>query len=199
MDNQAEKLVKQYHTCQVLGSLAPPEPMQRVEPPSGPWQDVAIYIMTTGENLLVIVDYYSRYFEVAIMNKVTTSAIVKVLNPIFARFGFPFSLKSDNGTVFVSAEFEEYLKDHGIIHYRSPPLFAPANGEVERQNRQLLKAMKASVIDGQKWQEELHKYLLMQRTTPHMSTGKTPAFLRSCKRTNLRLNHLGRTYVLTGS
>ena len=80
--------------------------MQRVEPPSGPWQDVAIDIMgpmPSGENLLVIVDYYSRYFEVAVMNKVTTSAIVKVLNPIFARFGFPFSLKSDNGTVFVSA------------------------------------------------------------------------------------------------
>ena len=41
--------------------------MKRTEPPSGPWQDVAVDLMgpiPTGENLLLVVDYYSRYYEV---------------------------------------------------------------------------------------------------------------------------------------
>lgn len=37
-----------------------PEPMKRVEPPTGPWQDKAIDLMgplPTEESLLVVVDY----------------------------------------------------------------------------------------------------------------------------------------------
>ena len=98
--------------------------------------------MPNGDHLLVVVNYYSRCSEVAIMNKTTTSAIIKVLNPMLACFEFPFSIKNDNGTVFVSTEFERNLQDSGIMHLRSPPLCAIANGEVKRQNRQLLKLCK---------------------------------------------------------
>jgi len=45
--------------------------MQTVEPPTGPWQDVAIDVLgplPSGESLLVVVDYYSRFFEVVIMH-----------------------------------------------------------------------------------------------------------------------------------
>ena len=180
LDIGAERIVRKCRSCQVLGPLAPPEPMQRAVPPSGAWQDLAVDLlgpMPTGEQLLVLVDYYSRYFEVVIMHKVTSSTIIKALNPIFARFGYPFSLKSDNAKVFVSDEFEQYLCEHGIAHVTSPSLFPQANGEIERQNRQLLKAIKASAIEGRRWQDDLFSFLLMQRTTPHASTGKTPAFL----------------------
>ena len=46
------------------GAVFAPEPMQRTEPPTGPWQDVATDLMgpmPIGENLLVVFDYYSRY------------------------------------------------------------------------------------------------------------------------------------------
>ena len=144
MDHEAERMCKSCHGCQVVGQLSPPEPMQRTELPTGPWQDIAIDLMgpwqdiaidltgpwqdiaidlmgpwqdiaidltgpwqyialdlmgplPTGESLLVVVDYYSRYFDVEIMQSTTTEKVVKALIPIFARHGYPFSLKSDNG------------------------------------------------------------------------------------------------------
>ena len=99
MDSDAERICKSCHGCQVVGQLNVPEPMKRTEPPSGPWQDVAVDLMgpmLRGESLLVVVDYYSRYYEVVIMNSTTTEKIVDALSTIFARFGFPHSLKSDN-------------------------------------------------------------------------------------------------------
>ena len=70
IDSDAEQVCKSCHGCQVLGEFRVPEPIKRVKPPNGPWQDIAIELMgplPTGESLLVVVDYYSRFYEVAIM------------------------------------------------------------------------------------------------------------------------------------
>ena len=131
----------------------------------------------SGENLLVVVDYFSRYYEVVVMRLTTTPKIVETLTGIFSRFGYPYSLKTDNGPQFVSKEFEEFLHECGIEHRRSPPLWPQANGEVERQNRTLLKTLKIAVVEGKRWTEELPKFLLAYRSTPQVSTGATPAFL----------------------
>lgn len=180
MDVDTERMCKGCHGCQVVGQFSPPEPMQRAQPPTGPWQDVAADLMgpmPSGENLLVVVDYFSRYYEVVVMRSTTTPKIVEALTGIFSRFGYPYSLKTDNGPQFVSKEFEEFLHECGIEHRRSPPLWPQANGEVERQNRTLLKTLKIAVVEGKRWTEELPKFLLAYRSTPQVSTGATPAFL----------------------
>ena len=48
---------------------------------------------------------------------------------------------------------------------------------MERQNRTLLKSLKIAEAEGKKWRDELPKFLLAHRTTPHSSTGATPAFM----------------------
>ena len=104
--------------------------MKRVKPPTVPWQDIAIDLMgplPTGESLLVFVDYYSRFYEVAIMYSTAAKRVVDVLKQIFSRYGFPFTLKSDNGPQFCCAEFEKFLSDQGIEHLTSPPLWPQAN------------------------------------------------------------------------
>ena len=110
-DHNAEQVCKSCHGCQVEGEFCATEPMQRVEPPSGPWQDVAIDVLgplPSRENLLVVVDYYSRFFEVVIMHSTTSRKMIEALTPIFTRYGYPFSLKSDNAPQFVSKEFENF-------------------------------------------------------------------------------------------
>ena len=87
--------------------------------------------LPTGESLLVVVDYYSRYYEVSVMRLTTTPKIIIALREIFSRFGNPHSLKTDNGPQFVSKEFEEFSRECGIEHRRSPALWPQANGEVE--------------------------------------------------------------------
>lgn len=152
--------------------------MKRTQMPTGPWQDVAVDLMgpmPTGENLLVVVDYYSRYYEVVVMHSTTSEKIITALNDIFARFGFPHSLKSDNGRQFVSEEFQRFLQEVNIEHRRtSPPLWPQANGEVERQNRTLLKALKVAQVEGKDWRKELPQFLLAYWSTPQATT---PAFL----------------------
>ncbi|XP_029209128.2 uncharacterized protein K02A2.6-like [Acropora millepora] len=179
-DSDAEKVCRSCPRCQVVGEFCPPEPMQRVEPPSGPWQDVAIDVLgplPSGESLLVVVDYYSRFFEVVVMRTTTSQKMIETLMPIFTWYGYPFSLKSENAPQFVSEEFKVFLTGHGIEHRKSTPLWPQANGKVERQNRTLLKSLKIADAEGKRWKEELNKFLLAYRTTPHSSTGATPAFL----------------------
>ena len=45
-----------------------------------------------------------------------------------------------------------------------------ALGEVERQNRSLLKAMRIAQATGKAWRKKLNKFLLAYRSNPHTVT-----------------------------
>ena len=46
IDSDAEQVCKSHgHGCQVVGEFQVPEPMKRVKPPTGPWQDIAIDLL----------------------------------------------------------------------------------------------------------------------------------------------------------
>jgi hypothetical protein len=180
MDRDADKKCRTCHGCQLVGRPENPEPLKRYELPQSAWQDTALDLlgpMPDGEYILAIVDYYSRFFEVDIVRTITSAKMIQCLEPIFARFGYPESLKTDNGRQLISEEFESYLCENGIEHRTSTPLWPQANGEIERQNRSMLKAMRIAHAQGENWQKELGKFLLAYRTTPHTTTGVTPAKL----------------------
>ena len=86
-------------------------------------------------------------------------------------------VQTNDWTVGEPEEFEVYLKDNNIEHRTSTPLWPQANGEVERQNRSLLKAMRVAHSEGRDWRKELQKFLLGYRSTPHTTTGVSPAKL----------------------
>ena len=179
MDSDAEQICKSCHGCQVVGEFQPPEPMKRKESPTGPWQDIAIDLMgplPTGESLFVVTDYFSRFYEVVIMRSTTSKRMVAALTELFSRYGYRFTLKSDNGPQFCCGEFKKFLSDSGIEHKTSPPLWPQANGHVERQNKTLVKTLKVAHVEGKEWGGELQKFLLAYRSTPHVSAGVTPAF-----------------------
>lgn len=180
IDRAVEKLCKSCHGCQVVSDGPVPEPMARVIPPSGPWQDCAADLlgpMPSGEYLFVIVDYYSRYFEVVVLKTVTSAVLKDRLRTIFARLGMPYSLKTDNGPQFVSSEFREYLRENNIQQRTSSPLWPQANGEIERQNRTLLKSLRVAKAEGLDWRQELTTFLMAYRSTPQTSTGASPFYL----------------------
>ena len=180
MDKEVEKFCKVCHGCQVTSGFNPPEPMSRVLPPSAPWQDCGADLLgplPTGESILVVIDYYSRFLEVAILKSTTSAKVIEALAPMFARFGFPFSLRTDNGPQFVSEEFEAYLRANGIEHRKTTPLWPQANGEVERQNRSLLKCLQIAHLEGKNWRTELLVWLMAYRSTPQTTTGTTPCYM----------------------
>ena len=72
----------------------------------------------------------------------TTEKIVSMLSKIFVTYGLPLSLRTDNGLQFVSDYFKKYLNDNGIEHWRPTFIWPQANGEIERQNRNILKRLR---------------------------------------------------------
>ena len=152
----------------------------KVPPKPGPWQDLAIDMcgpFPGGDSLLVVVDYYSRWAEVKVVKSTTTTVVIRSLKAMFSTHGIPLSITSDNGPQFVSKEYRDFLEENGISSRHVTPYWPAANGEVERHNRTLLKYIRATAAAGEKWQEEMWKFLLAYRTTPHAVTGVSPAEL----------------------
>ena len=198
IDKDAEQYVRSCHGCQLVGQATPPEPLMPTELPLGKWQDLSLDLlgpMPTGEYLLVVIDYYSRYYEVEILMSVVASQIISRLEKIFAVHGLPVTITSDNGPQFRSEEFECYLVDNGILHRKVTPQWAQANGEVERQNRSLLKSMRIAQAEGKNWRKELVHYLATYRTTPHTVTGVCPAELLFGRKIRTKMPELRETSV----
>jgi len=180
MDKAAEKFCKSCYGCQLVARADPPEPLKSTTLPEGPWQDLAIDLLgplPSGHSILVVVDYYSRYYEYAIMTSTVTEKVIDNLEEIFSRHGLPITIKSDNGPQFRSEEFREYCKQNGITHLKTTPKWPQANGEVERQNASLMKRIRIAQAEGLDWTKELRRYVTKYRCIDHATTGKSPAEL----------------------
>ncbi|XP_053381935.1 uncharacterized protein K02A2.6-like [Mercenaria mercenaria] len=93
IDQDIEKYCKSCHGCQLEGPPAPPEPLKPTELPSGPWEYLACDLLgplPTGEHLVVVIDFYSRFMEIEIVKSTTSENIATVLMKMFARHGTCF-------------------------------------------------------------------------------------------------------------
>lgn len=181
MDKEASKKCDSCEGCRLVQSTDPPEPMSRRPLPNKAWVDLAIDFLgplpDSGESILIIVDYFSRYFEFEIMTRITASDTIRRLDKIFRRLGYPHTITLDNGRQFASKEFEDYCKLKNIHLNFTTPYWPQENGQVERQNRSLLKRLRISHALHGDWKQELGNYLELYYTTPHSTTGKTPTEL----------------------
>ena len=84
-----------------------------------------------GQVLLTTIDYYSRYPEVYILKYGDTKEILTCLRHVFARNGIPATLVSDNGSVFWSVEFGEFLCFIGTKHVLASNYHPMSNGTVD--------------------------------------------------------------------
>ncbi|XP_065194911.1 uncharacterized protein K02A2.6-like [Sycon ciliatum] len=66
------------------------------------WHKVAVDLVEIeGRHLLSLVDYGSRFPELIVLPGTKSQHVVMALSTIFARFGIPLELVSDNGPQFV--------------------------------------------------------------------------------------------------
>ena len=88
-----------------------------------------------GKSYLTIIDRGSRYCLWKSLVNETAREIVGKLNQVFAEFGPPGFLLSDNGTVYRSSEFQRLMKRWDVVHEFSCAYRPQGNGISERNHR----------------------------------------------------------------
>ncbi len=66
IDRTVETYCRSCHGCQLVARPDAPEPIRPTTLPVGPWMDVGVDLLGPlpyGHSILVVVDYYSRYYE----------------------------------------------------------------------------------------------------------------------------------------
>ena len=126
---------------------------------------------------LIVVDAHSKWTEIIPTSSTTSSVTINILSTIFARFGLPEHLVSDNGAQFTSEEFATFVRSNGIKHTKTAPYHPAINGLAEHMIQTFKSAMKSSKDDKGNVYTKLARFLLAYRNSPHSWTGETPASL----------------------
>ena len=154
-----------------------------------PWQRIHVdFAEVKGQQFLIIVDSHSKWLEVFPMTTTTATAAISVLRAVFARYGLPHEVVSDNGPQFVSEEYQTFLKMNRIKLTLVPP-YHPASNDLAERHVRTFKGMYKAYGNTRSVQRRVANILFRYRNTPHSTTGKTPAelFLKRESRTFLSL------------
>ena len=185
-----EKSVRLCGQCQEVQSTPPVAPLNPWRWPTRPWARLHLDFAGPfeGRNILVVIDAHSKWVEATCTPSTSSSAVIDVLRALFARFGLPETIVTDNGTGFISQEFEEFLRKNGIHHTTSAPYHPASNGLAERAVQIVKKGLNKETSGSMS--TRLTKVLFTYRITPQSTTGSSPAELLLGRRPRTRLDLL---------
>lgn len=158
---------KEVLSCSVCNSMKPhqqKEPLHLHHIPDLPWSSVATDIFEwNGQHYLVLVDSYSRWFEIDLLRDLSSSTVITKLKRHFSVHGSPHKVFSDNGTQFTSQQFKEFAAAWDFTHTTSSPEYPQANGLAERAVRSAKHLMEKSKRDGSDVFQNLLNWVHQQR------------------------------------
>lgn len=170
-------IIQLVQTCTICLERRPSntkEPLMSREIPDRPWQVTATDLFTwNDQNFVLIVDYYSRYFEVCKLDCNTKSlSVIRKMKTVFARHGIPETVVSDNGPQYSSAEFAKFAKDWDFSHDTSSPHYPQSNGLAEKTVQTIKRIFSKAKASG----NDPFIGILEYRTTP-LECGLSPSQL----------------------
>ena len=105
------------------------EPLINHPIPDRPWQVVATDLFQWDKkDFLLVVDYYSCFFDIAQLQNTTSISVINKMKPMFARYGIPERVISDNGPQYSSQEFKDFARKYNFEHVTSSPYHPKSNG-----------------------------------------------------------------------
>ena len=111
IDNDISQIAKGCHACQLVGQKPVPEPIIPTPLPPGPWVELGMDLMEIGnDHVFVVIDYYSRWSEVAFIKDTKTHKVIRCLEKMFSTHGYPSRVRTDNGPQFDSDKFKHFVK-----------------------------------------------------------------------------------------
>ena len=96
--------------------------------------------------VLIFKDVFSGFIKCYKLRDKTTAGVVKAFEDLVCSFGPPKLLTSDNGGEFISDALKQACKTIGVEKRTSVPYRPQSQGNVERQNRTLIKHLQQSTL-----------------------------------------------------
>lgn len=169
ISKQLSEYINNCQFCQIYRRRNRKEPMKSTELPSGPWVQLGLDLFELNNfNYLIVVDYFSRWFECIKLNDITSQSVIMSLKYLFSIFGIPECIKSDGGLQFNSMMFKNFASEYDFKHILSDPYCPQANGCAERAVQTAKRLLK---------QSDPIAALMAYRVTPLDSTGFSPSQL----------------------
>jgi len=192
IDKDIEDQVKRCKSCQENRPKSPDTTLISWSVPKDVWTRIHVDFAgpLEGHYWLVLVDATSKWIEVVPMKTSTTKKTISVLEDIFARFGYPRVIVSDNGPQFTSFQFKDYCKQLNMKHIRTFPYHPKSNGLAERTVRTFKSRYISSRQDKLDLESRLNRFLLSYRSSVHTTTDYTPAELMFGRTINTKLSLL---------
>ena len=133
---------------------------------------------TRNSYLLTVIDEYSRFPFAFPCPNMSTATVIKCLEQIFSLCGMPNYVHSDQGASFMSKDLKAYLSQKGVATSRTTPYHPIGNGQVERFNATVWKAvqlaLKSRNLPDQQWESVLTDVLHSIRSLLSTATNTTP-------------------------
>jgi transposase InsO family protein len=192
MVTELEDWVASCTVCRTFDSSQKKEPILQHTKGNSPWEKVASDIFSRkGKSFLVVVDYFSFFIELVHLGRadlfqVSSETVIQKLKEVFARYGIPSELVSDNGPQYSSTSFREFSAAWGFHHTTSSPHYPQSNGMAERAVRQIKSLMKKCEHVG----GDLDCFLLELRNTPREGFEKSSAEMLFGRQTKPLLREL---------
>ncbi|XP_063547273.1 uncharacterized protein K02A2.6-like [Cydia strobilella] len=183
MSADVERRVRACNACALHAPAPRREPLLQHTLPDLPWSKLASDIFEYRKKYyIVLVDYFSNYVEVGMLNNMTSKVVINFMKDQFSRHGIPSELVTDNGPAYSSCEFKKFLLDWEIEHVTSSPRYAQSNGKSERTVQTIKTMIKKCQDSG----EDFYLSLLNYRSTPRYNLD-SPAQMLMGRRLHTKL------------
>ncbi|KAA3675181.1 uncharacterized protein DEA37_0011386 [Paragonimus westermani] len=128
--------------------------------------------------LLTVIDEFSRFPFAFACSDISSSTVINCFCQLFSIFGLPAFVHTDRGAAFMSSELTNFLHGKGVATSRTTPYNPAGNGQVERPNSTLWKAITLTLKSGNLrisyWESALLDALHSVRSLLCTSTNATP-------------------------
>ena len=140
--------------------------------PVDPWEKVGSDLLhCLGNNYLLLVDYYSNFSEICLLKDTHSLTVIPHMKSVFARYGIPKTIVSDNGPQYSSFQFQKFCKIYDISHDPSSPEHQKANALANNT----VKIVKYLLKKASKSQQDPYIALLAYRSTSTADGLPSPA------------------------
>ena len=184
MSSEVKDFILKCDICRSVDNKQQKETLISHDVPDRPWAKVGVDLFTFNQtNYLIIVDYFSGFWEIDPLENTTASHIIRKMKMQFARHGIPDVCVSDNGPQFTAHEYKKFSKQWKFEVVTTSPRYPKSNGKVENA----VGAAKRLMKKAKKNSSDAYLALLDYRNTPTQGLDTNPAQRLMSRRTKTLL------------